>query len=157
MHTRVLSQWLTIHSNCPAKRMDQRSCGICWFYKYHCELNCIEQIWGWLKERCRKSCSYRFKDLQLLVTDIIDNQLLLAFVRKAYRKRFMDGYVICLTGTCLDFIVKMYKGHRVVPIRVIEALGRKAVGEILRQIMPTKCSKKRKRVRAVIVINCQII
>lgn len=108
---------------------------IVFYPKYHCELNFIEQVWGWLKERCRQSCSYRFKDLQPLVTDLMDNQLLLGFVRKACRNsfRFMDGYVIGLTGTCLDYIVKKYKGHRVVPVRVIEALETDYLNEMQRK------------------------
>jgi hypothetical protein len=48
----------------------------------------------------------------------------LSFVRKASRfcLRFMSGYREKLEGPLLDYAMKVYSGHRVVPIGVSEQL-----------------------------------
>jgi hypothetical protein len=48
----------------------------------------------------------------------------LSFVRKASRfcLRFMSGYREKLEGPLLDYAMKVYRGHRVVPIGVTEQL-----------------------------------
>ena len=48
----------------------------------------------------------------------------LSFVRKASRfcLRFMSGYRGKLEGPLLDYAMKVYRGHRVVPIGVTDQL-----------------------------------
>jgi hypothetical protein len=48
----------------------------------------------------------------------------LFFVRKASRfcLRFMSGYREKLEGPFLDYAIKVYRGHRVVPVSVTDQL-----------------------------------
>lgn len=87
------------------------------FPKFHCELNFIEMVWGYLKAQLRRSCTFNYVQLRdELLPQAIDS-LPLAFVRKAARHcfRFMSGYRMGLRGPLLDFTMKKYKGHRMIP------------------------------------------
>ena len=94
------------------------------FPKYHCELNFIEMIWGWLKSHHRRTCTYNFKDLERELPNTIEQLLPISVVRRyaRYCFRFMSGYRLGLTGTLLDFSVKQYKSHRRIPEGVVAAL-----------------------------------
>jgi transposase len=90
---------------------------IIYFPKYHCELNFIEMIWGWIKAFHRRTCTYSYNDLKSNLPDTVENRLPIAFIRRASRscERFMTGYDIGLEGPELDFAMRKYKGHRNIP------------------------------------------
>ena len=39
------------------------NCKLIFFPKYHCELNYIEVVWGYLKSKLRRECTFSFPDL----------------------------------------------------------------------------------------------
>ena len=39
-------------------------CFIFWYPKYHCELNYIEMVWGWIKAHHRNNCKYNYPALK---------------------------------------------------------------------------------------------
>ena len=99
------------------------------FPKFHCELNFIEMMWGYIKAVLRRGCTFSFNDLQTNLPQYLDN-IPLSFVRRATRHctRFMDGYRAGLVGPLLDYAMKKYKGHRMIPrdsLRIIEDEFRK--------------------------------
>ena len=95
---------------------------IIFYPKYHCELNFIENAWGWLKSYHRSNCTYNFKDLESGLPNTILNIIPLSCIRKYYRSclRFMDAYRVGLTGQLLEFTMKKYSGHRRIPRGVDE-------------------------------------
>ena len=48
---------------------------IIFYPKYHCELNYIEMIWGWVKKNRRRTCTYNYKDLKDKLPKTFDNLL----------------------------------------------------------------------------------
>ena len=40
-------------------------CFIFWYPKYHCELNYIEMVWGWIKAHHRNNCKYNYPALKM--------------------------------------------------------------------------------------------
>ena len=84
--------------------------------KFHCELNFIEMLWGYIKTQLRRLCTFSFKDLQTRLPEYLDN-IPLPFVKRASRHclRYMDGYRAGLVGPELDYAVKKYKGHHMIP------------------------------------------
>ena len=86
--------------------------------KYHCELNYIEMIWGWLKDYHRRTCTYNFKDLERDLPITIEQRLPISYVRRVarYCYRFMDAYRVGLSGAALDYTVKKFKSHRKIPV-----------------------------------------
>ncbi len=92
------------------------TCKIIYFPKYHCELNYIEVVWGYLKNKLRRECTFSFPDL----CDKIDQEIMsipLKFIRRIERYcfRFMDGYRHGLKGPLLDYAMKRYSSHRKFP------------------------------------------
>jgi transposase len=87
-----------------------------YYPKYHCELNWIEMIWGWVKSYHRRNCTYSFADLdgEEGLTKTLNERIPLSFVRKAARHslRYMHYYRLGLEGHELEFAVKKYKSHR---------------------------------------------
>ena len=105
----------------------RHNCRIIYYPKYHCELNFIEMIWGWIKAYHRKNCTYHYEQLKAELPETVFNRLPIAFIRKAMRHtlRFMDGYRFGLTGALLDFtVVRKYKSHRRIPETVTLELAR---------------------------------
>ncbi len=95
------------------------------FYpKYHCELNFIEIIWGFVKAYHRRVCTYNFKSLERELPITLMERIPLLFVQKCFRHclRFMSGYRNGLSGGLLDYAVKKYTSHRIIPSHVIEEL-----------------------------------
>ena len=101
------------------EEVEEMGFSIHFYPKYHCELNFIEMLWGWIKSYHRRHCTYSFKDLDSKdgLRKTIDERLPLLFVRKAARHafRFIDGYRKGFTGAMLDYAVKKFKGHRAIP------------------------------------------
>ncbi len=85
------------------------------FPKFHCELNFIEIVWGYLKASLRKHCTFNFKDLKLRLPATL-RLIPTTFFKRAHRHclRFMSGYRRGLEGPLLDYIVKKYKNHRAI-------------------------------------------
>ena len=98
---------------------------IIFYPKYHCELNYIEMIWGWVKSYHRRTCTYNYKDLKDRLPKTFDDLLPLPFVRKVFQHclRFMSGYRQNLEGPLLDYAMTKYTSHRTVPVGVAEELS----------------------------------
>lgn len=95
------------------------------FYpKYHCELNFIEILWGYIKSYHRRNCTYNYKDLDTDLSTTLTEKIPLLFVQKAYRHcfRFISGYRQGMTGGLLDYAVKKYKSHRCIPVNMLMEL-----------------------------------
>ena len=99
---------------------------IIFFPKYHCELNFIEMIWGWIKSHHRRTCTYNYNDLKSSLPDTLENKLPLCFIRKASRscERFMTGYKLGLDGPLLDFAMRKFRGHRSIPSEMKDDIRR---------------------------------
>jgi transposase len=99
---------------------------IIFYPKYHCELNYIEMVWGWAKGHHRRTCTYNYKDLKERLPKTFDDLLDVSFVRKVFQHclRFMSGYREKLEGPLLDYAMRKYTSHRVVPIGVAEELSK---------------------------------
>jgi hypothetical protein len=89
---------------------------IIWFPKFHCELNFIEMVWGYMKASLRRNCAFSFAELKTSMDPTLQN-IPLPFIKRVANHcfRFMDGYRLGLTGPMLDYAVKKYKGHRRLP------------------------------------------
>jgi hypothetical protein len=116
------AEWLT-------EVVRAHGCNIIFYPKYHCELNYIELVWGWLKQYHRRTCTYKYADLINGATGLpetIANRLPLAFVRRVSRYciRFMDGYRAGLEGPLLDYAMKRYAKHREIPKYVVDWLNK---------------------------------
>lgn len=113
------SEWL-------AETVREQGCEIIFYPKFHCELNYIEMIWGWIKAYHRKMCTYNYNDLKNSLPHTVQVLLPISTVRKVARHcfRFMDGYRKGLTGPLLDFQVKQYRSHRCIPDRVTVEVAR---------------------------------
>jgi hypothetical protein len=100
---------------------------IVFYPKYHCELNYIEMVWAYMKSHLRKNCTYNFNDLHTKLPDVLENQISIAFIRRAARHcyRFMSGYRMGLEGPLLDYACKKYTSHRRIPDNVIQELMKK--------------------------------
>jgi hypothetical protein len=93
---------------------------IIFFPKYHCELNFIEMVWGFVKNKLRRHCKYSYSDLERNFPVFLD-EVPISFVKKAARHcyRFMSGYRNTeFTGPLLDYIMKKYSSHRKIPLLV---------------------------------------
>lgn len=90
---------------------------ILFFPKFHCELNFIEMIWGYVKAHLRRICTFSFKDLEDQLPVMLRTGIPLNFFKKAYIHclRYMDGYRQGYHGPLLDYAMKKYKGHRHIP------------------------------------------
>ena len=110
-------EWLT-------KDVNAAGFNIIFFPKYHCELNFIEMIWGWVKGHHRRTCSYNYADLKKRLPETFLDIVPLAFIRRAARYcfLFMDGYRQGLDGPLLDYSMKKYSSHRTIPSGIIDTL-----------------------------------
>ena len=97
--------------------VEDRGHRLIFFPKYHCELNFIEMVWGYIKRMLRSECTYDFQALLNKIDTILLDRIPISFIRKAERRcfRYMSGYRYQLKGPLLDFAVKKYKSHRGLP------------------------------------------
>jgi hypothetical protein len=97
---------------------------ILFFPKFHCELNFIEMVWGYIKRKLRQECKFSFDVLKERVPIVLDTLIPIHFVRKAARHclRFMAGYREGLKGPILDYAMKKFKGHRMIPSDEVELI-----------------------------------
>jgi len=125
-------EWLT-------EEVEKLGHSVILYPKYHCELNFIENFWGWLKAYHRSNCTYNFRDLSEGLPNTIENVIPISFIRRAARSclRFMDAYRRGLTGPLLEYAMKKYSGHRRIPAGVTVA----AIQEDHEEKMKKKCTK----------------
>jgi hypothetical protein len=85
--------------------------------KFHCELNFIEQVWGYAKRLYRVMPESSREDVLLRnALEALDSVPLACMRRFANRAdRFSDSYRIGLTGATLMWATRKYHGHRVLP------------------------------------------
>ena len=93
------------------------------FPKFHCELNFIEMLWGYVKVKLRRMCTFSFSDLKQRLPELLDS-IPLPFVKRASRQclRYMNGYRLGLIGPELDYAVRKYKGHRMIPPQNLQVI-----------------------------------
>ena len=60
-------------------------CFIFWYPKYHCELNYIEMVWGWIKAHHRNNCKYNYPALKKGLPITLNELVPIAFVRGAFK------------------------------------------------------------------------
>lgn len=99
--------------------IEERGHYVIYYPKYHCELNFIERVWGYMKAKLRKECDYSFAGLKGRLPHVI-NSVTKTFVRKLFRSvlRFMQGYQNGLEGGFLEYVSKEYRSHRRIPAAI---------------------------------------
>ena len=99
------------------------NCKLIFFPKYHCELNYIEVVWGYLKSKLRRECTFSFPDFCAKI-DAELASIPLRFIRRIERFcfRFMDGYRNGLKGPLLNYAMRKYSSHRKFPFAENAAL-----------------------------------
>lgn len=104
-------------------------CEILWFPKFHCELNPIELVSGFIKGYFRRNCTFSYKDLSEQVEPFM-KQIPLQYIASYYGhcEKFMEGYKQGLTGYLLDFAIKRYASHRPFPTNLTKNLSLKNKG-----------------------------
>ncbi|KAJ7163446.1 hypothetical protein C8R43DRAFT_1086346 [Mycena crocata] len=84
---------------------EEREFGLLFLPKFHCELNFVEQCWGYAKRLYQDALEHN----ALAALDAVP----LASMR--WSMKFMDAYSKGLTGTHAVWAAHKYSGHRVVP------------------------------------------
>jgi hypothetical protein len=81
---------------------------IIFFPKFHCKLNFIEMVWGWMKFYHRRNYTYNYLHLKNNLPNIMLVEIPIIFVGNAARHcyRFMNGYRQDLNGPLLDYTMK---------------------------------------------------
>jgi hypothetical protein len=92
--------------------------------KFHCELNPIEQCWGYAKRIYRLNPeSSREDHLEKYALDALNSVPLASMRRFANRsRRFMDAYSRGLNGKQAAWASRKYRGHRVLPESLMDEL-----------------------------------
>ena len=80
-------------------------------------------LWGYVKAKLRRLCTFSFSDLKRRLPELLDS-IPLPFVKRASRQclRYMDGYRLGLIGPELDYAVRKYKGHRMIPPQNLQVI-----------------------------------
>ncbi|KZT27184.1 hypothetical protein NEOLEDRAFT_1155206 [Neolentinus lepideus HHB14362 ss-1] len=97
---------------------------VMFFLKFHCELNFIEQCWGYAKRVYREfPASSTEADLVANGTAAL-NAVPISLMRKfsIRSQRFMDAYRRGLNGSQAAWASKKYRGHRVLPESILKEL-----------------------------------
>ena len=96
---------------------------IIFYFKFHCELNYIENFWDVAKKFSQSNCDYSWTGLHKTVPLALAS-VPLATIRRYARKAFcyMDVYRKDLTGKAAEFAVKKYRSHHQVPDSVLQSV-----------------------------------
>ncbi|KAG2159097.1 uncharacterized protein EDB93DRAFT_1237838 [Suillus bovinus] len=104
---------------------EKRGYKVLFLPKFHCELNFIEQCWGFAKHHYRQLPPSSSE--AVLMQNIIDSleAVPLVSMRKFATRslRFMDAYRKGLNGKQAAFATKKYRGHRTLPLSVFDDLA----------------------------------
>ena len=94
--------------------------------KFHCELNFIEQCWGYAKHVYRLNPpSSREDHLErnaLASLEAVPLKLMRKFAMRS--RRFMDAYERGLNGRQAAWAARKYKGHCILLAGIMEELGK---------------------------------
>ena len=75
---------------------------IMFYPKYHCGLNWIEMVWGWINSYHRRNCTYSFKDLDGVegLRKTLHERIPLSFVKRAAQHglQYMHFYRVGIEG-----------------------------------------------------------
>ncbi|KAG2046448.1 hypothetical protein BDR06DRAFT_899234 [Suillus hirtellus] len=106
-----------LEATCHARGFD-----VIFLPKYHCELNFIEQCWGFAKRLYRKKDrSSSEAILECNVIESLDSVPLLSMRRFSVRSlRFIDAYAKGLNGTQAAWAIKKYCGHCMLPESIMK-------------------------------------
>ena len=91
--------------------------------KFHCELNCIEFLWGFMKRRVRSQVSGTISQQEFL--RIIKEALVacpVVMIRRWYRRmwKLVHLYEVGLPITVAKYICKKYSSHRTIPAALMD-------------------------------------
>ena len=94
--------------------------------KFHCELNFIEQCWGYAKRVYRlnppSSREDHLEKNALASLEAVPLKSMRKFVTRS--RRFMDAYERGLNGRQAAWAARKYRGHRILPPGIMEELGK---------------------------------
>ncbi|TFK89911.1 hypothetical protein K466DRAFT_574542 [Polyporus arcularius HHB13444] len=110
-------------------KMESRGVQCLFLPKFHCELNPIEQCWGYAKRIYRMNpTSSKEADLEKNLVESI-NAVPLTSMRRFYTRalRFADAYSKGLSGKQAAWATKKYRGHRVIPETIFEELTHEGI------------------------------
>ena len=81
-------------------------------------------LWGYVKVKLRRMCTFSFSDLKQRLPEEFLDSIPLPFVKRASRQciRYMNGYRLGLIGSELDYAVRKYKGHRMIPPQNLQVI-----------------------------------
>ncbi|QRV89382.1 DDE superfamily endonuclease [Ceratobasidium sp. AG-Ba] len=103
---------------------EAHECQVLFLPKFHCELNPIEQCWGYAKHVYRQFPPSKSEaDLEANMLASLD-AIPLESIRRFFNKsqRFLDAYRHGLNGEEATWANKKYRGHRVLPPSILEEI-----------------------------------